>query len=507
MATANETDSAAPDTNQVKVTNVGPVDEFRFHIPARGGLVVLTGDNGKGKSIVLEGLESAATHRGKPPVKDRTLGAEIAAFGVTMKVRAKATYSGDLCIETLEGKLSIADLVDPGMKDPAAADAKRIKALVSLAGIEADPTLFHDCLGSKEAFDVYVGPEVNGVDDVVAMAAHVKRKIELAARHEEGQATNAGNNATAQRGQAEGVNLECEHDAEKLQAALEQAIGHKSALETADESGANTQQRAEEAKAKLEQVKLGYGGPTVDSATALIAARDQEKTKAQTAVEEARTALLKAEATLTNAGTAYQAAVDGFNAATAHEESLVAWQATITRAARVSRPKPEELTKAADAVTLARQAVEAGTLIRTAQASLAKAEQFEALKTAHDGAAQMLRSAAEATDEVLSGLVAKTGCCLRVQAGRLVTDTPERGETYFAELSDGQRYAIAVDIAIDAVGPAGVLFLPQRAYGELDGKARRKLHNRLLERGVTMLTAAADLDETSDGKMRAEEYK
>jgi hypothetical protein len=57
----------------------------------------------------------------------------VSVPGVTMTVGRSVRRQGELQVETLEGRLSIADLVDPGFVDPERADAKRIKALVGLS--------------------------------------------------------------------------------------------------------------------------------------------------------------------------------------------------------------------------------------------------------------------------------------------------------------------------------------------------------------------------------------
>jgi hypothetical protein len=106
-----------------------------------------------------------------------------------------------------------------------------------------------------------------------------------------------------------------------------------------------------------------------------------------------------------------------------------------------------------------------------------------------------LREAAKGTDEVLSEVVAKTGSPLRVEAGRLVLATSRGKKTLFAELSDGERWKLALDIAIDAVGNRGYLMIPQWAWGELQPANRRAIAEHLRKRGAVAYTAeAADVD-------------
>jgi hypothetical protein len=87
--------------------------------------------------------------------------------------------------------------------------------------------------------------------------------------------------------------------------------------------------------------------------------------------------------------------------------------------------------------------------------------------------AKELREKARQTDEVLSEIVAEIPACpLRVIDGRLVTNT-KRGATFYSDLSAGERWRIALDIAIQAVGTGGLLVIPQEAWEGLDPYANR----------------------------------
>ena len=88
----------------------------------------------------------------------------------------------------------------------------------------------------------------------------------------------------------------------------------------------------------------------------------------------------------------------------------------------------------------------------------------------------------------------KLGTPLRVEAGRLVLDT-KRGNTYFDDLSAGERSKIAVDIGIDAVGANGVLTLSQEIFEGLDPINRDMLAKHAESREVVILTAEASDDE------------
>jgi hypothetical protein len=165
----------------------------------------------------------------------------------------------------------------------------------------------------------------------------------------------------------------------------------------------------------------------------------------------------------------------------------------------VAIPPEAALDAAASAVTAARQAVETGSEVRRARAKLDEAKGHLAKAKQLRADAQKLRDAAKLTDEVLSEAVA---CAvLRVDGGRLVTTT-KRGATYYGDLSQGERWKIALDIASDRVGVGGLIVVEQPAWESLDPQNRRLIAEHAKSRRVVILTAEAD-----DGELRSEVFQ
>jgi hypothetical protein len=81
-----------------------------------------------------------------------------------------------------------------------------------------------------------------------------------------------------------------------------------------------------------------------------------------------------------------------------------------------------------------------------------------------------------------------------------VTDTG-RGPTYYAELSEGERWKMALDIAVQAVGQGGLIVVPQAAWEGLDPVNRSLIATHAKSSGVVVVTAEAD-----DGDLAATEY-
>ena len=153
--------AAVADEPGVVINNIGPIEHLELAAKP-GTITVLRGNNGRGKSTALDAI-SALTRGGTGlESRDGTVGGTASGFGVQIKVgRGGANRrTGDLIVTAVEDRLSIADFVDPPVKDPVAADSRRLKALVGLVGLVAKPEMFHELVGGPETGNV----EGNGSD-------------------------------------------------------------------------------------------------------------------------------------------------------------------------------------------------------------------------------------------------------------------------------------------------------------------------------------------------------
>lgn len=487
--------ATATDNHSITIENVGPIHELKLPIPAGGGLVLIRGRQGCGKSTAIRALESFASGKGKVSVRDKCKFGSVKGMGATLRVGRSTTRAGELELESIEDYEPIADLVDPGIDKPEAADAKRIKALIQLSGVKPDPSLFHELLGGQEAFEAVVTD--TDVDDLVALAGKVKRQCEEAARKHEQQADVADGHAKANREAAAGVDLDVEADAVKLQAALEAAVRTESELKAEDRHAGQLITDAQRASDALEDAAAEYSGKnSVTAKTQLdMCAEVQEKAKER--CRELMDLLEEAKHELEQAVKAKEHAESELRTALAHEKVVADFRKQVEAAKEVARVPADDMAKATEAVTEARKAIERGALIREARNKLDQATVSAKKAAAHRIEAIKLRDAAKGTDEVLSSAVgADSG--LRVEAGRLVIDTA-RGPTYFAELSHGERALLALDLAINAIGPHGVLPISQEFFAALQPENQRKIAERLRERDTTGIAPFVD-----DGELRAE---
>ncbi len=495
-------------TEDIRIGNVGPIEELRLRVPAHGGIVCLVGPNGAGKTQALNAIDSLISDRGKLTNRDGTPRGEVEGFGARITVgKSRNNRTGELEVISLEGKLDISTLVDPGIKDADAADAKRIKALVQLTNQPADPSLFYDLVGGQESYDQLVGSAVENStgEDLVTLGARVKRKLEEVARTNEQAAETEDANAAAARRTDPDLDLTAEHDEQVLGKALEDAIRHESKLLADDDEYHRARQASERAQLAIEDAEAQYDGPTSDAAMQFEIGCQEQVTACQSEVDRLRAELQAAQQTAEKARNAYSQAITKRKAAEQYEQTIARWKAQLAKPEQ--KVTADQLAKAGNMVKGARKAVETGAIIRRALAAKENARQFQKKADDHRREAARLRDAAKATDNVLSDIVGRLGCPLRVEGGLLVTDENKRGKgVRFAELSMGERYAIAVPIAIKAVGKGGVFTLKQEAFEGLDYKNRQMIHELLCGSEVAMITAECSKDAPDDG-LRSEVYE
>lgn len=469
----------------IRIKDYGPVKLLDEELPA-GGFAILTGTSGVGKTTTINAVE--ALIRGGDLGMSKRDGADeafVQGFGAWISVKKSQRRSGkaQLEVDSLAGKFALADLVDPGIKDPLAADAHRVKALVQLAGVEPDLRLFHRVLGGSAEFSEVVGDELASAD-LVSMAKKVKAAIDAAALKQEKAAQKAKSDAAASR-QLAGENATGPEprSVDELNAELEEAIRDEAKLKADRESGEAAKRRSDEALKMLEVAKMAYTGLSVEDAESEVNKKNRVYNEALEALAVAKKAVEDADAECKLAWAVQKEAEN-------HAKNMAAWRRSVEDSANISIPSPEEIDAAAKDVLHCRREIERAIAFREARAQIERASMHDDLAKSATEAAERLRKSADNVDGVLSDAVGRLNTPLRVKNGRLVLTT-DRGDEKFAELSDGERWALAFDIAIPLIPGNGLLTMPQAAFGELPPAVRQSLHEKLCEMGVVCLTAQA----------------
>jgi ABC-type dipeptide/oligopeptide/nickel transport system ATPase component len=480
-------------TDQITITNIGPIENVSIPAPLPGKIIVLLGRNGTGKTTALQHV-SRAVDKGdkmKGNLRDGQVSGAVQVFGATLTVTSSTKRKGDLQVETLDGKFNISDLIDPQIQDPAAADASRIKALVTMANVLPCPDLFWHLVGGRDVFEKIVGKTAIESKDLVTMAERIKRDFETEARREEDRASLAEGRGLGAKNAASGVDTSAESDATVLGEALKQAIQRESRLQAEQRAAEQARDAVQLARDQLADAEADYMGPTVAEALEREVTAKSRTEASERIVQELEMALQDARRILQLDCQALANAISNRKSAESHEAAMQTWRQQLD-AVLPAEPSPEELADATEQVKACNLASDQGAVIRRAKEQLAEAEKHLATANDHRKRALILRDAAKGTDDVLSDIVARSGSALRVEGGRLTLDTDKRGKTFFHELSAGERARISVDIGIASMPSTknGFIILKQEIWEGLDPLNRAALREHIAQKPVGILTAA-----------------
>jgi len=480
--------------HSVSLENVGPIDHLSFALKGPG-ITVLKAPNGSGKSLALDAIQTAAAGKGKVPLRDHTKRGKVEAFGAKITVGGTCRHTGEFETQNLEGRFDIGALIDPKLKSAKSADAARIKALVSLTGVKADPNLFREH-EAFENFDGVVSESAVETDDLVEMASRIKRDYDAAAREEAKQADREDGHAAALDA-APDLDLTAESDEEVLQERYDAARDRVKEIETSRESWLRQREAADKARASLDDQSAQ---PSIEEMKAkLDDARQRNRATIEkiAELEDELRELRHLSGNLESAITNFEEAIKNAESAKRTRDSLVALIADFDA---MSCPTTEELDTARESLAAARDAMERGVLIREAKKAADKANMHRELASAARKREERYRDAGRSVDEVLSSAIQCDE--LRVESdgecARLVADTDRGKGTAYHELSDGERGRIAIDIAAKCVGEGGLVVVSQSVWEELDGHNRRIIHEHAVQRKVYILTAEASQDDSTE---------
>lgn len=480
----------------IEIQNVGPIHSLSIPLPDGGGVVRLLGANGSGKSTALAAVDSAA--RGVPMearARRGTKSGTIEGLGIKLSVgpQRMGARKGELTVDAFDQRIRLGDLVDPGLKDADAANRKRIQTLCAIAGIEPDAAKFRALCADLD------DSALRG--ELVEVAARVRAELHRRAREHETRATEQAERARTLFEQVADVDGAPAADA--AQAALESAIGAESALKARAAQAGEAQRRAEKARAELE--RIGADAPDLDALGASVHRDRRAEADAEKAVAAAKAALAEREAELEAVQAQHRDSERELESALRAEADRAAARKALEEATAVAdAPTDGDLSAVHDAVTQARADVARAAQAERAAGQREQAQAAEATALAESKRAESLRDAASRTDAVLvEHLSSVMPEGLRVIDGRLAIERDGVPVDY-AELSEGERWRIAIDAALSASGARQMIAIEQPAWEGLDADARAAIHAHAVERGAWILTAEADHDAV--GPLRAEAF-
>ena len=473
--------------------NLGPISALEFALTAPG-VTVLVAPNGSGKTILLEAVQAAAIGKGKLPLRDRTKRGKVEAFGATITIGGTCRHTGAFEVTNLEGRFDLAGLVDPQIKAPALADKSRIKALVSLTGVVASVDLFRTHEAFAESFGKVVKASSTETDDLIEMSAKIKDDYDGAARQQEDAAERETGHATALI-PPQDLDLNDDSDPKVLQAAYDEARDEHTRLTERAESAGKMQASHAQAQTMLEGLSMDELEKDLEFCNSRIADADVSVQENNLSITELTRQI--DELKTSNRELQSDSVTTGARIITIGRQlDIVSKAQAVLADASIEPPDADEIQSAKDAVEFAASAVERGTLIRQAIKDQEKAGSHRKAASAARALALKYRDAGKATDEVLSSCIK----CPQVRvesdgkSARLVTDTDRGKSIPYHDLSDGEKWTIAIDVGADQVGDGGLLVISQIGWEGIDGANRQAIHHYAVQRGVYILTAEASSD-------------
>ncbi len=482
--------------NEIRITAKDLAAIRHFDGFVRPGVNVLKGGNGTGKTSLQQAVNYALTKTGsKPTPRDGCKKGRLEAFGIVVTFSGRTTIRGEMLVENITGKLDISNLIDPGYKDPAVNDARRIRSLLALSGATATLEAFHGI--NHDLPDV---PE-----DLLEAADVVRDEMHRKARAAEEEARKAEIAEEAARARCEGVDTTGETDEAVLRAAVRKADREVERVEQQRIASEKAVNRAAKARAALEAAKR-IGSPNLDVARHF---RDKSKDRLEQArknVDALQQQLLVAKKEEKEASLALESLDSQVADADRHAETIAAWETQIAEAEQVEPVTDEQIEAANERLQQAEAAQERAREIRAALSALR--EQDEAHERFMDAQhrATDFRIDAAATDDILARELARLNCPwvpIGIEQGsqivrRLVTAHRRGDQTFVGDLSAGERARHAVNVALELVGESdrpALLIIRQEVWEGLQPRVQAEIHRHGVEKGVCILAAQATDDE------------
>lgn len=485
----------------VEIENIGPIAHLKIPIP-KAGVVVLEGPNGAGKTTAINAVTALVEERGGLQVRDGELTGRVEGLGCRLSVAQRTTRKGELEVVAIEGG-DPSLLVDPGLKDPEAADAARIREIVRLARIQIPEQEWIEVVGSAERLQEIARPATLAERDPVKKARMLRDDCYSAALALERSATNQAQRASDLVQKHAGVDLRVEQNEKVLGDALEAAVAGKSALAARAAAAREAEERQEKARAGLE-VARSKAVLSLADATAAREAAFQRSDQANARIEALVLEVKRLQAKLEEAEDAGRAALVAFRDAEAaekraqsHEDILADLQLKAT-APLPSAPTERGIEEAEAAVQAAKDASFAGAQARLARADLQRAKEYQEAADTNAASAARLRECGKGAEGRLSLAIARAGLPgLTVEESRLIFLHPTRGKVFFCDLSEGEKYRIGFRMAVKAGGPNCVIPVRQEAWVALQPSRQKEVAEMAVEEGCVVLTGRPSDEELS----------
>lgn len=452
-------------TTEINVSNIGPIDKLTIPLPEDGGIVVLRGCQGSGKSTALRAIAATASG-GKADVTLRdgaTRGAVEWAGAKLSVTRSRTARTGELEIETIEGKYDISALVDPMIRDPERADAMRIKQLIAMTGAKADSSVYKKLIGEQR----YASLELDdNTDDPIELFSRVVRSLQAKARSLEKKAEDT---RVADVDVPERDGVPTVDDARK---AVRDAETRLVSLQGRASERRLYEEKISVAKSQLQAMQDEYDGVSVEEASQLVDTWQSTVNRLTVQLDAAKDSL--------------RAATEEMTAARQHYSSLEKFSA-ILNSAQPDDVTEAEVVDAERAVDVANDRLVEAVNLGQALAAAEKAKEANENASKWMAEAEVLRLKAADAEAVLATVLPSSD--MRVVDGRIVVATDRSKNELYADLSHGERAILAIRTAAKHIPKGGVATISQEMWAAISPENRLALSQEAKQLGVVILTA------------------
>lgn len=492
----------------IKITQRGIISNLEIPVPPAGygGVVLLRGRNGSGKSTALAIIESILKGGSAAGLKRGAVKGSTEGLGVHINVGARITRRGQLEVTGFAGAENITKFVDPKIKDPEAADAERIRQLLRIANAKISADEWAKAFGD-EVREVVKNDPVESATAVARFLQAKAREAEQEAAKHEGAAAMAKHQAAATLsytllpdGSDSGFAEKTVDDLRKMlgdcNRERETAIVEKrnAELEVSAKEAA-----AEEARKAAEQLKAEEAKSTGNAAEvkAQVATINLNIDMAMERLDEIRSQLAEQEELVNLLGQQRTQLLRDLDAIEAHQKSLAGLREKIAAGSGdVDRARLNLATE--NCKSKEQAAIRVDHEIRRREFVRQAEDELAAKETAAEGA-KFYRQKADEVDNVLAEAVKGIASGVRISKGRLWAKNTAGEDVYVAELSPGECTSLAIEIAANSANGGQMGGLEQEAWESLDPENRQKVIDKMIDKGILLFTAVAD-----SGPLRAE---
>jgi len=467
----------------IEIDKVGAINHLSIPLPEGGGLVVLKGRNGAGKSTAIKSVESLYDPIARKGLEtsDKSIDpGTIHGKGVRVKLGKSKSTIGELVCDSIDGGLDPSVFVDPGIKDEVKADAKRLHVLVRLSGLKILKSDWMSLTGGKYEDLVQADP--------IETADRIRRAIHTEAKMLEEQIEKRSREADALIRPAMDQDLSLADKADTFADLLDQL--RKDLFSAAIENKNAIEQNAKvtEAKLKLDGIARPVSVSEVESELeghnkgirileSEMEDLGRELKKKEIDLQEMKFRKEQFETQIENSRR-LQKLIDDLESSAALEI-----QPTID----VS----EIEARIAKGTEVHRQAV----IAKEVRDNQLKGESVKAELEKEKTEAKKLREVARGTDSIFGRQLSSMGFTdVIVDDGRLKVKS-DRGLELVSELSDGERWRLAIKVAANGLGEGAILPVEQAAYEGLDPENRLLIRDLARKKKIVIVTALASDEE------------